>query len=181
LTLAAAQRAQLVAQPGPQRPERLARRHPGRRGEAVGERRLRHRGAQPRVAGGGVDRVAAGERRPPHGDPRRVDALVLAQPRERGVAVLVLAAHVEQLARLAAARAEVPEVDRERGDAGGGEQLAVAIELLVARRGEAVHEQDRRHGVVRPVREVEPRRDGLAADGDLGVLAPHGREPSSSR
>ncbi|HMJ03766.1 MAG TPA: hypothetical protein VK506_12545, partial [Conexibacter sp.] len=91
----------------------------------------------PSSRAGGVHHEAAARRAGPQREPLRVEVNTRPYERERGREVVRLAAHVEQLARLALARAEAARVELQRRHAGGRERLApsrVAVQLAHARR-----------------------------------------------
>ena len=63
----------------------------------------------------------------------RVDPVQRAREGDRGAVVGLLAADVEQLARLAGRVAEVAVVEQQHGEAGGGEALGVGGQPVAAR------------------------------------------------
>ena len=81
---------------------------------------------------------------------------------DRGPPVRELAADVEQLARLAAAGAEMAVVEHERGQAGRGEALGVGGQALVVHGGEAVAEHDARRSPPRDARARRRRRRAVS-------------------
>ena len=138
---------QLVAKRRHDRAGEAARARGARGGEAVGERALADDGGDGAVAGGRLDHVAAAERGPPQRDPLVVDPVEAARVGERCRPVAELALDVEQLPRLAAAVAEVPVGEDERGDAGVREPARVGLEPELAGRAEAVAEDHERRAL----------------------------------
>ena len=99
------------------------------------------------VAGGRLDHVTAAERGAPQRDPLVVDLVEAAGVGERRGPVAELALDVEQLAGLAAAVAEVPVGEDERGDASVREPARVGLEPELAGRAEAVAEDHERRAL----------------------------------
>ena len=140
----AAEAGQLVAKRRHERPREAARARGARRREAVRERALADDGGDGAVAGGRLDHMPAAERGPPQRDPIVVDPVEAAGVRERCRPVAELALDVEQLAGLAAAVAEVPVGEHQRGDARVGEPLGVRLQAVLPRCAEAVAEDHQR-------------------------------------
>src|SRR5581483_12230046 len=89
------------------------------------------------------------------------------------VVVRVLPRNVEQLARLAAARAEVAVVEQQRAESRFAKSLGIRGQSQLARRGESVrHDDDRMRSLA--FRLIQPRGDLLAAgrEADVGALHP---------
>src|SRR5205823_3917313 len=138
-------------------PCEAARTRCARGGEPVGERALaddRRDGAKVAhstfsatsylVASGGLDDVPAAERGAPQRDAVAVDPVETASVGKGGGPVAELALDVEQLARLAAAVAEVPVGEDQRGDAGIREAAREGLQAVLARRPQAVAEDHER-------------------------------------
>jgi hypothetical protein len=91
--------------------------------------------------------MAAAEGRPPQRDPLVVDVIEAARVSERCSPVAELALDVEQLARLAAAVAEVPVGEGQRGDADVREAAGKGLEPVLARCSETVAEDHERRAL----------------------------------
>ena len=92
--------------------------------------------------------------------------------RDRRPPVVELGLVVDELARLAVARAEVPVVEHERGQARGGEALGVRVEALLADAVEAVADHDAGHRF-RAGRAIVPGGAPSALALDDEVITPH--------
>jgi hypothetical protein len=101
------------------------------RGNRVGEGRLGDHRRDVGIGRRDGQDVAAAERRPPQDDSIRVDSIELASPRDDRTVVIVLAADVEQLARLAGRRTEMPAVEYNDGKPGVAERLGVGGQPVV--------------------------------------------------
>ena len=130
--------------------------------QAVGHRALRDDRRDRGLLRRDRERVAAAERGAEQADAR--DPLQPARVGERAAPVLELAVDVQQLARLAAAGAEVAVVEQQRGEAGLGEALGVGGQALVAHRREAVAEHDGTRSLPRGGRATRrPRRRSVTS------------------
>ena len=140
-------RPDLVPEARDRGPHGIGRAELRQRGKRVRERALRDDRGDARVGRGERDHVPAGERRAEQRDAVTVEARQRPGVGDGGTVVGMLAADVEQLTRLAPARAEMAIVEQQDPEAGGGEALRVGVEALVAGRREAVgHDDDRACG-----------------------------------
>ena len=117
--------------------------------------------------------VAAAEREAPDRDAIGIDLVAVANVGEGGTPVLSLPRRAHQRPRLAAAVAEVPVVEGEDREFGGGEALGEGVEPLPTHAGEARrhhHTGRRPGGADRP---VEPGRALLPARGEADLLPIH--------
>ena len=135
---------QLVAKRRHDRAGEAARARGADARKAVGEGALADDRGDGAIAGGGLDHVTASERGAPQRDPLAVDPVEAARIGDRRRPVGELAFDVEQLARLAAAVAEVPVGERERGDPRVREPASVRLEPELPSRAEAVSEDHER-------------------------------------
>ena len=91
--------------------------------------------------------MAAGERCAPGGDPGWVDALKRRDVGDRGVPILVLALHVDELPRLAGAGPEMTVVEDKRREAGVSEPFGECPQAVLSCTRQTVREHDTGLGV----------------------------------
>ena len=96
----------------------------------------------------------------------------LTRARDRRAPVLELGLVVDELARLAFARPEMPVVEHQRGQAGGREALGVRVQPLLADAVEAVADHDAGHVSV-PVGAIVPGGAPSTLALDDEVITPH--------
>ena len=109
------------------------------------QRHLRHDRGDAGIVGRDGDHVAAAEGGAPQRDPLRIDARGGPGTAYRGMVVLSLLAHVDELARLAAARAEMAVVEDQHREPCRGKPLGVDPRQPL-RTAEAVTHHDAGHG-----------------------------------
>ena len=100
--------------------------------------------------------MAAAVARSPDANPIRVGLRKRLGERDRIAVIADLLPWVDFLARLAAARAEIPVVEDQRAEAPRGEHLGEFVEIHLLHGRKAVRHHDRRHLPGTPVRQIVP-------------------------
>lgn len=157
--------------------DRGRRRQRQRRGQSIGEWALRDDRGKPGVPRRSPNHVAATKGRAPDDHTVRVDPVEAPRMGDRGVPVLELTPHRQELTGLPGARTAVPVVEHQAAVAGGAETLGEGIEAHLAYPAETVGHHDDRPRGRGVVGDVQPRGAGSISRGEGHVRSSHGVNP----
>jgi hypothetical protein len=166
--------AQHVAQDSDVHRVQSAYRHSPQERDRVRRRTQGNSSGDPMVASGRVNSESAAAREAPHSHGISVDTLETSRERHGRREVGFLAVRVDDLPRLAAAAAEVAEVERECSDPYAREPFRERRQAIIVREAESIGHNDARRslpgGNVRP---IDPGRAVHALRAERRLLDPH--------